>query len=166
MKQAKITLSEYQQDWPEKFESEKQFLLSIIGNYNKGSVEHVGSTAIKGLIAKPVIDIMFGVGSLVESKPAIDILVKNGYVYSPYKGDVMHWFCKPSNEFRTHHLHLVPFESHLWNERIKFRNILRNNLGVAKSYAKLKSELAIKYKEDREAYTVQKWPFIKQVLGI
>jgi hypothetical protein len=55
---------------------------------------------------------------LEESKPATEVLVSNGYEYSPYKPDVMHWFRKPSYAFRTHHLHLITFESPLWNERI------------------------------------------------
>jgi len=164
MEQASVKLSGYSPDWPSKFEAEKKFILEVAGLYNHGSIEHVGSTAVPGLIAKPVIDIMFGVKSLEESKSAIEILANNGYCYFPYKGDVMHWFCKPSNEFRTHHLHLIPFQSPLWNERIKFRDILRNNRKVAEAYSALKIELAKRYKDDRELYTSEKWPFIKQVL--
>lgn len=114
MKQAIVELSEYNHEWPSKFEAEKGFLMEVIGNWFCGSVEHIGSTSVPGLIAKPVIDIMFGVKSLEESELAIDILVKNGYQYFPYKKDVMHWFCKPSDAFRTHHLHLIPYESQLW----------------------------------------------------
>lgn len=164
MKQASVELSEYSPDWPSKFEAEKKFLLEVVGSYNHGSIEHVGSTSVPGLIAKPVIDIMFGVKSLEVSKSAIEILSSNGYCYFPYKGDVMHWFCKPSNEFRTHHLYLIPFQSPLWNERIKFRDILRNNKKVAEAYSALKIEMANRYKNDRELYTIEKWPFIKQVL--
>ena len=116
------------------------------------------------MLAKPVIDIMFGVKSLEESKPAIKVLQESGYEYWPYKTEVMHWFCKPSDAFRTHHLHLIPFDSPLWKERIKFRDTLRSNGGVAAKYAVLKKKLAIKYKEDREAYTQEKWPFIKKVV--
>lgn len=118
------------------------------------------------MIAKPIIDIMFGVKTLEDSKLAIDALVKAGYDYCPYKPDVMHWFCKPSNAFRTHHLHLIPFESDLWKERIKFRDILRTNNKLANNYANIKQALASQYKEDREAYTQEKWPFIKKVLQL
>jgi len=129
-----------------------------------GGIEHVGSTAVEGMMAKPVIDIMFGVKTLAESTPAINALVNGGYTYWPYKPDVMHWFCKPSDAFRTYHLYLVPFESNLWNQRIKFRDVLRSNKKVAHDYAQLTQELAGRYKEDREQYTQQKWPFIQQVL--
>lgn len=96
MKRSSIELSEYDLKWPSKFEAEKDFLMEIVGKWLHGSVEHIGSTSVPGLIAKPVIDIMFGVNSLEESRPAIDVLVKNGCKYFPYKDDVMHWFCKPS----------------------------------------------------------------------
>lgn len=166
MKRASVILEEYDSSWPEKFEEEKNHLVAIAGEWNYGNIEHVGSTAVLGMVAKPVIDVMFGVKSLEESKPAIDVLVEHGYEYWPYKTEVMHWFCKPSDAFRTHHLHLIPFESPLWRERIKFRELLRSNKMVATQYASLKRELATSYKEDREAYTEKKWPFIQQALQI
>lgn len=164
MKSAQIILEEYDSLWPSKFEEEKDSLMNVIGQWFFGSIEHVGSTAIKGMVAKPVIDVMFGVKSLEESRAAIDVLVKNGYAYWPYKGDVMHWFCKPSDAFRTHHLHLIPFESPLWCERIMFRDKLRENKQFALEYVSLKRNLASVYKNDREKYTEGKWPFIKKVL--
>jgi GrpB-like predicted nucleotidyltransferase (UPF0157 family) len=159
-----VVLSEYDSGWPQAFEQERQLLSVLISNYMCGSIEHVGSTAVPGLIAKPVIDVMFGVKSLDESKPAIDILVSNGYEYSPYKSDVMHWFCKPSDAYRTHHVHLIPHESDLWHQRIKFRNLLRSDKQIANDYSSLKKELARRHKEDREAYTQKKWPFIKKII--
>lgn len=160
----KVELKQYDTEWPELFEQEKMFLLSIIGSWFVGSVEHVGSTAVPGMIAKPIIDIMFGVESLEASKAAIEVLQTNGYCYYPYKSDVMHWFCKPSPEFRTHHLHLAPYRSPLWNERIRFRNMLRENPQVAEEYGALKKSLAAEMPYDRESYTQHKWPFIKKVL--
>lgn len=164
MKRASVELSVYDPQWPSKFGAEKDFLMEVIGKWFYGSVEHIGSTSVPGLIAKPVIDIMFGVKSLEESRSAIDVLVKNGYEYFPYKEDVMHWFCKPSDSFSTHHLHLIPYESSLWQERIQFRELLLSNKEVASEYSALKKKLSARYKEDREAYTQEKWPFIQQVL--
>jgi len=165
MAQASIELSEYSSEWASMFQAEKRRLLSLVGEYNHGSVEHIGSTAVPGLIAKPVIDIMFGVKSLDASSSAIEVLSENGYCYFPYKGDVMHWFCRPSNEVRTHHLHLIPYESPLWKERIQFRDALLGNIGLAAEYGDLKSRLASQYKNDREKYTIEKWPFINQILS-
>ena len=165
LKRASIELSEYDYEWPSKFEAERDFFVGVIGQWLCGGVQHVGSTSVPGLIAKPVIDIMFGVKTLEESRQAIDVLVKHGYVYFPYKKDVMHWFCKPSDAFRTHHLHLIPYESPLWNERIKFRNLLLSDKDVANEYYALKKQLAVRYREDRESYTREKGPFIQNVLN-
>ncbi len=164
MKSALVALAEYDATWPAKFAVEKAHLLAIASGWNLGGVEHVGSTAVPGMLAKPVIDIMFGIKTLDDAKPAIKVLEQYGYQYWPYKTAVMHWFCKPNAAVRTHHLHLVPFESALWHERIKFREILRSNPAIAAQYATLKRELAAAYPDDREAYTQQKWPFIQQIL--
>ena len=149
-----ITLEPHNKNWNIKFQQEKTHLTNIIGQYLHGTIEHVGSTAIKDILAKPIIDIMFGVKSLEESKETIKILEqKGGYNYAPYKTEVMHWFCKPSDEFRTHHLHLIPYKRDLWLERIKFRNILQNHKSIAAEYSKLKQDLSIKHQDNREAYT-------------
>lgn len=160
-----VTLEPYNPQWPLRFAQEKAFLLQKIGSFLEGSVEHVGSTSVEGLLAKPVIDIMFGVHSLASSEEAIHILQANGYCYYPYKSDVMHWFCKPSPEVRTHHLHLIPFNSPLWKERIRFRDILRQNAPIAEAYGELKQSLAAQMADDREAYTQNKWPFIQRILA-
>lgn len=146
------------------FQSEKLFLERVAGEWLYGAIEHVGSTSVTGLVAKPVIDIMFGVRNLRDSMAAIEVLEKNGYCYAPYKTSVMHWFCKPSANHRTHHLHLVPFNSLLWHQRIEFRDALRSDKELAFEYVSLKRNLAAKYEKDRELYTDKKWPFIKRVL--
>ncbi|MEX0732110.1 MAG: GrpB family protein [Aquisalimonadaceae bacterium] len=161
----KIELKQYDTKWAELFEQEKAFLLEKIDSWLVGSVEHVGSTAVPGMVAKPIIDIMFGVETLEASKGAVAVLRVNGYCYYPYKPDMMHWFCKPSPEVRTHHLHLVPYQSSLWKERMRFRNILRENPQLANEYGILKQSLAANAAFDHEAYTRNKWPFIKKVLN-
>lgn len=161
----KLALSDYNTEWPVQFEKEKAFLLDRLGPWLHGTIEHVGSTAVPGLPAKPIIDIMFGVKNLDESRGAIEALQANGYCYHPYKAELMHWFCKPSPEYRTHHLHLVPYQSPLWQERIRFRDILRADPAVAGEYATLKATLIAADSSDREAYTEGKWPFIQRVLN-
>jgi len=146
------------------FEAERELLDRVLRPWLVGSIEHIGSTSVLGLSAKPVIDIMFGVESLVSSEPAKLVLREHSYLYADYRPEVMHWFCKPSFEFRSHHLHLVPYRSHLWNERIAFRDVLRADPGVAAEYDALKRDLARRFEHDREAYTDAKWPFIERVL--
>ena len=162
--EAEIHIVAYDVSWPDRFESERTVLAAAIASWLVGTIEHIGSTAIPGLAAKPVIDIMAGVESLDASRAALPILEKLGYCYAPYRADVMHWFCKPSPSFRTHHLHLVPFHNQLWIERLAFRDYLRTHTPVAAAYADLKYRLAAQYRFDREAYTDAKSPFIQRVL--
>jgi GrpB-like predicted nucleotidyltransferase (UPF0157 family) len=76
----------------------------------------------------------------------------------------MHWFCKPSPQRRTHHLHLVPYRTPLWLDRLAFRNALRGSAEVAASYAALKASLAKRHAFDREAYTEAKGDFVRRTL--
>jgi len=162
--QPSITLEPYDCRWPASFDMERQLLFNVLQRWLAGPIEHVGSTAVPGLQAKPIIDIMAGIRDLASSKTAIEALRPLGYCYAPYKAEVMHWFCKPSEFQRTHHLHLVPFGSGLWQERIAFRDALRASKDVRSRYSALKAALASKYKEDREGYTEGKTEFIKAVL--
>lgn len=165
MSEAPIHVVPYDPSWVARFESEKTLLETLLAPWRRGPVEHVGSTAVPDLCAKPVIDVMVGVTSLAESEPAKDALRRAGYQYAEYKTDVMHWFCKPSFAMRTHHLHLIPYQSPLWYDRLRFRDALRANAVFAAEYAALKLQLAHEFEFDREAYTDAKWPFIARILA-
>jgi len=163
--EAPIEIVDYDASWPSAFKKEQRALSEVVAPWLVGAIEHVGSTAVPGLAAKPVIDLMAPIETLEISRPAIQVLVQFGYAYFPYRSDVMHWFCKPSPAFRTHHLNLVPFRSTLWQERISFRDALRQDSELVAEYASLKQALALEYKFDREAYTDAKGPFIHGVLS-
>lgn len=165
MSEARVVITPYDPRWPGAFEDERRLLESLALPGREGPIEHVGSTAVVGLAAKPVIDVMVGVASLHASSSAQRILEKSGYHYADYRADEMHWFCKPSPAFRTHHLHLVPFGGSLWTERLVFRDALRADAALAAEYAALKVELASKFADDREAYTKAKTPFVERVLA-
>jgi GrpB-like predicted nucleotidyltransferase (UPF0157 family) len=165
MNEAPIHIVPYDPTWVALFETEQAFLEELLASWRCGPIEHVGSTAVVGLCAKPVIDVMVGVVSLAESEPAKAALRRAGYQYVEYKTDVMHWFCKPSFAFRTHHLHLIPYGSQLWRDRLKFRDLLRADSRLADEYAALKRELASNFEFDREAYTDGKTPFINRTLA-
>jgi GrpB-like predicted nucleotidyltransferase (UPF0157 family) len=160
-----IVVVPYDPSWPARFESEKQILARILAPCIAGPIEHVGSTSVPGLAAKPVIDIMVAVESLDASRPAIAAVAQAGYLYWPYRADVMHWFCKPSEAHRTHHLHLVPYRSALWQARLAFRDALRADSRLAEEYAQLKFQLAERHRHHREAYTESKSGFIQRVLA-
>jgi GrpB-like predicted nucleotidyltransferase (UPF0157 family) len=158
---APIELLGYDPSWPLKFEQERALLAAGLA----GGIEHIGSTAVPGLAAKPVIDIMAPVHSLAASRDAIEAATSLGYAYYPYKPEAMHWFCKPSPAHRTHHLHLVPAGSTLWCQRIAFREALRASPALAAEYAELKIRFAARHRFDREAYTQAKAPFVERVLA-
>ena len=162
--EAPVLLVDYDPAWPAAFERERGALAEVLDQWLSGSIEHIGSTAVAGLRAKPVLDIMAGVESLEASLPAIQAVSRLHYVHFPYRAEVMHWFCKPSPAHRTHHLHLVPFGSPLWNERLQFRDALRSDPALAAEYARLKTLLADRYRNDREAYTEAKSAFVARVL--
>jgi GrpB-like predicted nucleotidyltransferase (UPF0157 family) len=163
--EAPVEVVAYDASWPSKFEAERLDLERVLAQWLVGGIEHIGSTAVPLLCAKPVIDMMAPVQSLEASRPAIEAVIEAGYVYYPYKTEVMHWFCKPTPLHRTHHLHLVPIGSPLWSERLAFRNALRSNATLAAAYAELKLRLALEFRLDREAYTEAKAPFVSHVLS-
>ena len=162
--EAPVIIAPYDPSWPAAFLEERARLAQVLREWLAGPIEHVGSTAIAGLVAKPVIDIMAAVASLDASRPAIRALAALDYKYFPYRPDIEHWFCKPSLQFRTHHLHLIPFGSRSWIDTLAFRDYLRDHPEVAAEYGSLKRALAKAHQFDREAYTEAKAPFIARIL--
>jgi GrpB-like predicted nucleotidyltransferase (UPF0157 family) len=154
----------YDLAWPIRFEEEKALLEATIGEWVTGGIHHVGSTAVPGLAAKPVIDILAGVGDLESSRAAFEPLAKLNYLYAPYREEEMHWFCKPDPARRTHHLHLVSTGSRRYQDELAFRDFLRGRPDVALKYQEVKQQLAASYEHDREAYTGGKGTFIALAL--
>lgn len=154
---------DYDPAWPERFRLEEAALEDAIGSWVTGGIHHVGSTAVPGMSAKPVIDILVGVESLEASRPCIELLAPLQYLYAPYRADVMHWFCKPDPAKRTHHLHLVPTGSARYLEELAFRDYLRAHPERARAYEALKRELAVRFHHDREGYTQGKAEFVREL---
>lgn len=164
MKDAPVEIIDYDPAWPAMFEAERARLEELLAPWLAAPIEHVGSTAVPGLAAKPIIDIMAPVRGLAESRDAIEALKALDYHYWPYRSRVMHWFLKPAPQHRTHHLHLVPYRTQLWRSRLVFRDRLRASPEVAAEYEALKRSLAAEYRDDREGYTKAKSPFITELL--
>lgn len=160
-----IRVVAYDPRWPERFAAEAALLEEAIGPWVISGIHHIGSTAVPGLDAKPIIDILAGVRSLEQAKACFDPLAGLEYLYAPYLSDEMHWFCKPSPDRRTHHLHLVPIGSRRYRDELAFRNRLRANPQIAGDYAALKHSLAERFRDDREAYTEGKSDFVRTVLA-
>jgi GrpB-like predicted nucleotidyltransferase (UPF0157 family) len=158
-----IRVVDHDPAWPQLFRLEAATLEPVIGPWVTGGIHHVGSTAVPGVAAKPIIDILVGVESLAASRPCIELLAPLQYVYSPYLPEVMHWFCKPNPAQRTHHLHLVPTGSARYRDELTFRDRLRADPELARAYESLKRDLAARFRDDREAYTEGKAAFVREV---
>lgn len=152
-------------DWPFRFEQERAVLEEAIGGWVCGGIHHVGSTAVPGLEAKPIIDILVGVQDLETARACFAPLAELDYLYAPYLSEEMHWFCKPTPAHRTHHLHLVPAGSQRHRDEVAFRDLLCADPEIAGRYAALKRALAERHRNDREGYTVAKSAFIRASLG-
>src|SRR3982750_420234 len=96
-----ILLVPFDPGWAAGFELERGALDGAIGDWVVGGIHHVGSTAVPGLEAKPVIDILVGVDGLEASRACFGPLAALGYLYAPYLPEEMHWFCKPDPAHRT-----------------------------------------------------------------
>src|SRR3972149_3482523 len=128
---AAITIAEYDPRWPSLYEEERARILAAIGEW-LADIQHVGSTAVPGLAAKPTIDIMPGIRSLADAIHCIEPLLALGYQYIPdYEVELpeRRYFRRPPGEaFRgrgTHHLHMVETTSQFWRRHILFRDYLR-----------------------------------------
>jgi GrpB-like predicted nucleotidyltransferase (UPF0157 family) len=162
---AQVEVVVYDPSWPSRFLEEQALLAKALKPWLVAQIDHVGSTAVPGLAAKPVIDIAAPVASLEDSRAAIEAVRQMGYHYYPHKPEQMHWFCKPAPAVRTHHLHIVAHGSAAWTDRLAFRDALRADAVLAAQYAGLKLRLAAEYRSDREAYGAAKAPFIQAALS-
>ncbi|WP_431984735.1 GrpB family protein [Streptomyces qinglanensis] len=160
-----VLVVDYDSAWASKFDAEAAILQEQLAPWIVSGIHHVGSTSVPGLPAKPIIDILVGVESLEHSRPCIEKAAALGYLYWPYRTEVMHWFCKPHPARRTHHLHLVPTGSPRYLDELAFRDALRADTALAGRYAVLKRDLAVRFRDDREAYTKHKAPFVREVLA-
>ena len=161
-----VVIEEYTRDWVLQFQEEQRLIKGIMGE-KAIAIEHIGSTSVEGLGAKPILDIMGGVSHLKEVDEFIEPLEKIGYKHVLHKEFPNRRFFR-KGEWRagTHHLHFYKYESEEWHNNILFRNFLRTHHDELKQYHQFKKELAEKYHFDRVAYTKSKEPFIKKVIKI
>lgn len=156
---APVEVVDYDPGWPARFEAEAARLAELVPGLE---LHHIGSTAVPGLAAKPVIDMMAATADLDGPVAA---LVEAGYQYpEAYNATLTgrRWLCYPSAARRTHHLHLVA-DGEEFARRLRFRDALRADPGLAAEYAALKRDLAARMPDDREAYTAAKSAFVDRV---
>lgn len=156
-----VTLEYNYNKWKKLFNNEKKLLNSIFKKSFR--IDHVGSTAIKGLIAKPIVDIIVGVNSFDELDEYMSELKKHYIIKNNF--DYNEILLIKENENETFFLiHILIIEDSRYKNMIEFRDILSNNMNVLKKYEELKIKLAKKYSKDRKSYTKYKSNFIKKIL--
>ena len=162
-----VRLTPYQPAWAEMFEIERERLEAAIGPFVL-DIQHVGSTSIPGIPAKPIIDIGVAVRNFEEAAICIDPVVALGYTYRGENGiPRRHYFRKGNEEeVRTHHVHINEIDGPDWENQILFRDYLRAHPETAEQYAKIKRDLAQRYPKDRIAYLYGKAPFIEHILEL
>jgi GrpB-like predicted nucleotidyltransferase (UPF0157 family) len=162
-----VVVVRYDPEWPRRFEAERRLLEHVLAPWLEGGIHHVGSTAIPGIAAKPIIDMMAGVPDLEEARAAFVTLREQSYHYAPHRPGIAHHFVKPSIPVTapTYGLHLTEPGSDLWRERLAFRDALRSDPTLAAEYEALKLQLAQEHREDGALYTGGKRAFIAGVLA-
>jgi GrpB-like predicted nucleotidyltransferase (UPF0157 family) len=160
----------YDPVWMTLFEQERISLLAGLGN-NVKAIEHIGSTAIPGMPSKPIIDFMIGITPIDKADDLAPVLEQLSYQRRPFKpgsaAETNKWE-KVRTEgdiiIRTHYVRVIVYDSMEWQQRIQFRDYLRNEPAYKRAYAELKQQLARQYPEDREKYSEGKSAFVQNVL--
>ena len=165
---SRFIVSPYSPAWPKLFEAIREELL-LAFSPTVVAIEHIGSTSVPGLAAKPVIDVVLGAQSLAVIESRIKPLGDLGYAYlSKYEDELpmRRYFVKsPADSLRIH-VHGVEQGSRLWQEYLTFRDALRADDDLRMRYQTLKLHLAEEFADDKAAYTSAKGPFIQSILRL
>ena len=164
---ASVFVSPYSSEWPNLFRILQEDLIRIFAPTSI-RVEHIGSTSVPGLAAKPVIDVVLGAASLANIESKINLLAESGYEYvSKYEKEIpeRRYFVKPSIHSLRAHIHAVELDSRIWREHLAFRDALRADSSLRSQYQALKLQLAEEFANDKSAYSTAKNPFIESVLA-
>jgi GrpB-like predicted nucleotidyltransferase (UPF0157 family) len=161
-----IVISEYDPLWPQLFGNERDKIRAVLGERVR-MIEHIGSTAVPNLAAKPTIDIGIGLRSLGDAPPCISLLEEFGYMYEPtFEAEIpdRRFLWKGTPTLHIAHLHMAAVDTSAWIRPIAFRDYLRNHPDEAQTYAMLKKHLAAVHGIDIDAYMRGKTAFVEAIL--
>lgn len=165
LKSGKVQVVPHQLEWQSLYETEKAVILQAIGDLIV-DIQHVGSTSVPGLDAKPIIDIAIAVEHPLIIPQCVQLLCDFDYIDEGDAGPNGGYFlvkeCAP--EIRSYHLHIVEKNDPQWNNYLLFRDVLTADERVRKKYKQLKKTLEQKYHNDRQSYTAAKNDFIKGII--
>lgn len=170
LKRGTVKLVPYDKTWAKLFDREKYRLMKHFGN-KLVAVEHIGSTAIPGMLAKPIIDIAAGVKSISDAKNMKIAFQRLGYKHRPKKygksdKNQEELYVKGPVSRRTAYVHVSVFGKNYWERDLLFRDYLRRHHQRARQYANIKIKLAGQYAKDRPSYTKLKSEFIRKTIRL
>ena len=163
LKVGTVRLEDYNPEWKNSFELEKNVLSNIFKDIAL-SIEHVGSTSIEGLSAKPIIDMLVIIKTFSDFETVRYYFEKEPYSIKLDSPEDEILIRKGDETNRTHFIHVVELGSDRQINTLLFRDYLRENKDAVLEYENLKKELAIKYADDRKMYTASKNDFIQGIL--
>lgn len=161
-----VEIVEYDTGWPDRFAEQQRLVTAVLGPWLAKPIEHIGSTSVPGLPAKPVVDMLAPVRSLPEAQASIGKLEADGWLFWP-DDPCRHyrlWFLRPRPDARTHHLHVIESDDPQAQALLAFRDILRADASLSRDYAQLKKHLAHQHGDSRNAYSNAKSDFVEGVL--
>lgn len=166
LKRGEVAVENHQSEW----EISAEKIINLLKYALKDDIvdaQHIGSTSIKNICAKPIIDIVVGINDFNDIFKHNDELEKLGIIYrrKDHKNQHLYVCTDLQNNIQTHYIHVVIFNSKEWNDYINMRDYLNANEEKAKEYSELKKQLANKYPNDRIAYTNGKSKLIEEILN-
>jgi len=164
LKRGTVQLQPHDPQWRVLAEETIRVLYDVFGD-RVVDIQHVGSTAIPGIHAKPIIDIAVGMRDMKVVLPLVGVLEQRGFLYRGEDHPGQHLFVLGSSERRTHHIHVAAWNSEAWNHYICFRDYLGTFPEKARLYDSLKQQLAAQYPDNRKLYTAGKQTLIDRMLA-
>jgi GrpB-like predicted nucleotidyltransferase (UPF0157 family) len=160
-----VQLVSYTPAWATLFQTERARLQRALGA-DALDIQHIGSTAVPGLAAKPILDLGIAVAAEAVVATCVPRLAALGYTYRGYRGsDQGHFFDQGPEQYLTHYLHMLLIHEPAWLNYLWFRDYLRAHPAARDAYMRLKQNLASQYAADRAAYTAAKATFVQQILA-
>lgn len=164
LRRGTVAVEPHNAEWETTAQQTIEKLRSILGSIVIDA-QHIGSTSIKGICAKPIIDIAVGVADFRDILAMNEELEKNGFMFRGQDVPEQYLYVCGDRDTRTHHIHAVIHDSEAWNNYINMRDYLNCHRAEAQVYSELKEKLAEQYPDDRNKYTEMKSAFISDILA-
>jgi GrpB-like predicted nucleotidyltransferase (UPF0157 family) len=166
LRRGTVQLVPYTPVWATLFHAERARLQHALGA-DALDIQHIGSTAVPGLAAKPILDLGIAVAADSVVAACVPRLMALGYTYREYRGPGQgYFFDRGREQHLTHYLHMLTIRDPGWWNYLRFRDYLRAHPAARDAYLRLKQTLAAQYATDRAAYSAAKATFVQQILAV